>query len=354
MKYLVGLLRIRYVFFYPESKDIVIAGPAEGWMTDPAGRVVGLTTGRPVLQLQDLVTALRAFPPGKKATAEIGCSIDPTPEGLSHMQQFLRSIGSSATPDQTQFIVNGLRNTLGLQVVTVNGVSAATHFAQVLVEADYRMKLIGIGLEQPPVRLVSFVERVNPARVSRNALFRFYFVPDYNCVRVSGDKMAMELVGNGVKLVGADELVTAGGQRQGNAVSGRASQAFTTSFTKNYATLASRSPVYAELRNLIDLAVAAAYIQQQDFCRKADWKMETFGDEQQFPVQTYNVPKHVASTVAALWRGNHLMTPIGGGVQIQPLMAVTPENVLPDEEGEVAKLRDRLKVTPPDGKWWWD
>jgi hypothetical protein len=35
-------------------------------------------------------------------------------------------------------------------------------------------------------------------------------------------------------------------------------------------------------------------------------------------------------------------------------MAVTPENVLPDEEGEVAKLRDRLKVNPPDGKWWWD
>ena len=156
--------------------------------------------------------------------------------------------------------------------------------------------------------------------------------------------MAMELVGNGVKLVGADELVLQAASGTAAAVSGRASQAFTASFTKNYATLASRSPVYAELRNLIDLAVAAAYIQQQDFCRKADWKMDIFGNERQFPVQTYNVPKHVASTVAAIWRGNHLMTPIGGGVQIQPLMAVTPENLLPDEDGEVANLRDRLKV----------
>ena len=112
--------------------------------------------------------------------------------------------------------------------------------------------------------------------------------------------------------------------------------------------------MYAELRNLIDLAVAAAYIQQQDFCRKAGWKMEFFGDETQFPVQTYNVPKHVASTVAAIWKGSQLMTPIGGGVQIQPLMAVKPENTMADDEGRVAKLRDRLRVNPPKGKWWWD
>ena len=213
MKCLAGLLRVRYVFFFPESKDLVIAGPAEGWMTDPAGRVVGLTTGRPVVQLQDMVTALRSFAPGKKPTAEIGCSIDPTPEGLSQMQNFLRSFGAEAVPEQTQFIVDRLQSSLGLQVVTVNGVPGSTHFAQVMVEADYRMKLIGIGLERPPVRLVSFVERVNPAQVSRNALFRFYFVPDYNCVRVSDDKTAMELVGDGVKLVAPTNWL----RREGNA-----------------------------------------------------------------------------------------------------------------------------------------
>ena len=30
-------------------------------------------------------------------------------------------------------------------------------------------------------------------------------------------------------------------------------------------------PVYAQLRNLIDLSVAAAFIQQQEFCGKAEW-----------------------------------------------------------------------------------
>ena len=74
-----------------------------------------------------------------------------------------------------------------MQMITVGGVSAKTHFAQVLVEADYRMKLIGIGLEQPPVRLKSYVARANPSQVGRNALQRWYFVPDYQCVRVSED-----------------------------------------------------------------------------------------------------------------------------------------------------------------------
>ena len=92
MRYLAGLLRVRYVFYYPDSKDIVMAGPAEGWVPDPAGRVVGIGSGRPVVQLQDLVVALRAFPPGGGTTPLIGCSIDPTQEGLAAMQQFLRSV----------------------------------------------------------------------------------------------------------------------------------------------------------------------------------------------------------------------------------------------------------------------
>ena len=57
IRYLAGLQRVRYVFFYPESHDIVLAGPAEGWRTDPLGRVLGIQSGRPVVRLEDLVVA---------------------------------------------------------------------------------------------------------------------------------------------------------------------------------------------------------------------------------------------------------------------------------------------------------
>jgi len=354
MRNLAGLLRVRYVFLYPESKDIVIAGEAEGWMTDPAGRIVGITSRRPVLQLQDLVVALRAFPPDRQPTRLIGCSIDPTPEGLAAMQRFLRSIGSRATPADTQYIVGGLQTSLGLQKVSVNGVSPKTHFAQVMVEADYRMKLIGIGLERPPVRLVSYVDRANPAAVSRNAMQRWFFTPDYQCVRVSRDRRAMQLVGDGVKLVGEDELVTAGGQRKASVRTNAASQAFVAGFTKKYSELAERSPIYAQLRNLIDMAIAAAFMQQEDYYGKADWKMSLLGNENAFSVETYNAPQTVATAVNAIWKGRRLMTPVGGGVTIHPRRALDKGNLLDDDSGKVAELREQTKLNLAEGQWWWD
>jgi len=327
MRYLAGLLRVKYVFYYPETKDIVIAGPAEGWTVTPAGRVVGITSLRPVVQLQDLVVALRAFPPGGRPTSLIGCSIDPTEEGLASMQRFLRSIGSYATPADTQYIVQGLQTSLGLQTVSINGVPPDTHFAQVMVEADYRMKLIGIGLERPPVRLVSYVERANPATVSRNALVRWYFTPDYQCVRVSEDGLAMELVGDGVKVVGEDELVAASGQRQATGRINLASRAFVTSFTQKYPELAERSPVFAELRNLIDLAIAAAYIQKADLYGKAGWTMPLFGDEKKFAVRTYQAPT---------------------------AKALESDKLLPDEAQRVKRTRESIRLELAEGQWWWD
>ena len=92
MKALAGLTRVQYVFYYPDTKDIVIAGPAEGFFPDFTGRMLGMNSGRAVVELQDLAAALRAFPPGGKPTHEIAVSIDPTQEGLARMQQWLRTI----------------------------------------------------------------------------------------------------------------------------------------------------------------------------------------------------------------------------------------------------------------------
>ena len=59
IRYLAGLQRVQYVFVYPDQHDIVLAGPAEGWKLNAEGEVVGNVSGRPVLQLDDLVVALR-------------------------------------------------------------------------------------------------------------------------------------------------------------------------------------------------------------------------------------------------------------------------------------------------------
>ncbi len=93
--HLAGLTRVQYVFFYPDTRDIVLAGPAEAWGADLSGRVCGIETGQAMLELEDLVVALRAFPPSGNKTSVILCSIDPTPEGLAKVQAFIKSIGQN-------------------------------------------------------------------------------------------------------------------------------------------------------------------------------------------------------------------------------------------------------------------
>ncbi len=357
MKHLAGLTRIQYVFYYPETQDIVIAGPAEAWIEDNAGRVIGIETGQPVLELQDLVVALRTFPPAKKSNPMVYCSIDATEEGLSRMQQFLDRIGRtfSAGNINEQFIVEGLRESLGMQVITLGGIPANTHFAQVMVEADYRMKLIGIGLEEPPARFKSYVELANFASIASNAMCRWWFVPDYQRVKISEDGYAAELVGNGVKLVGEDEVVSGDGSRQQTGGQNRASRKFTQGFTKKYAEIARNAPVYGQLRNCVDLLVAAAFIQDNDLYGKANWKLDVLGDEGVYPVESFNAPQHVATAVNSVWKGRHLATPVGGGVQIHAKQALTSENLLADKDGAVSKARDSIELGDlPTDQWWWD
>lgn len=354
MKYLAGMTRLQYVFYYPESNDIVIAGPAEGFMLDGLNRPVGISSGRSVLQLEDLVVALRAFGPSGESTQHVGVSIDPTEEGLQRMQQYLNQLNQGGLPGSTAQLTTGLQRSLGKQTVTVRGISPNTHFANVLVEADYRMKLIGIGLEQPPVRIASYVKLARPTR-SGNAMQRWYFVPDYESVLASDDGFAIELIGEGVKLVEASEVVQADGRRVASRKVDPASQRFVRTFTQLYPQLALKMPVYAQMRNMIDMLIASAYIQQQDFYGQAGWSMDVLGNEQLYPVEIYYAPKQVESAVNAVWKGNVLMTPIGGGVSINPLRAVSAQNIQPDIDGKVSAAQKKVGgVSLEEGQWWWD
>lgn len=354
MRHLAGLTRLTHVFLYPESGDIVVAGPAEGWTQDLSGRVVGIESGRATLLLEDLLVALRMYPPGQKPDQVLGCSIDPTPEGLARMQQFLAEFGTRATPADTQYIVEGLRTNLGLQNVRILGVPPKSHFAQVLVEADYRMKMIGIGLEQPPIKMASYIDKANPSQVARNAIQRWYFTPDYQCVVLSDDDQAMQLVGEGVKLIGADEMVHGDGSRSRAARPDKASELFVTAFTRKYPELAAKSPVYAQLRNLIDMAIAAAFIQDKDYYSQVDWTADTLRDESKVPVETYAEPVQVETVVTSVWRGNQLMTPVGGGVHIEPQEALSYDNIRHDNDGQLEQQRQNITLDLADGQWWWD
>lgn len=355
MANLAGLTRIENVFVYPETGDVVIAGPAEGWRAGVDGSTVGLKSGRPTLRLDDLVVALRAYPAEGQSASFVGCSIDPTEDGLRNMQSFIKSEAQPQTDvDRVNYAV-GLRNALGLQSVNVWGVSPKTNFAATLVAADYRMKLIGVGLEEAPVKLVTYAEKSNPRVNPTNGLARWYFTPNYDCVVETENGDAIQLLGDGVNLVGEDELVGADGKRSSNSGRGNpATKAYAKSFTSKFDKIAAEIPVYASLRNLVDMTIVAAYLQKEGAYAKTNWDAEFFSDEEKFPTETLNEIQFAQTAVNVInHKGGITSYPTGGGVRIEPQIALDVEHIQYDQKGSVEKKREQSENND-SSRWWWD
>ena len=66
---------------------LVLAGPAAAWRPDADGRLVSQASGRPILQLDDLVVILRHMMPA--AESKFGCSINPREAALAKTKDFL-------------------------------------------------------------------------------------------------------------------------------------------------------------------------------------------------------------------------------------------------------------------------
>ena len=352
---LAGLNRLEYVFYMPESKDIVIAGPADQWHLDANNRLVGLTTGRPTLKLEDLIVALRAFASNEEPVSVIGCSIDPTTEGLKRMKQYYAQFGGQMPQGaDPRRIALGAKDALGMQTITIKGVPNTTHFAQILVEADYRMKLIGIGLEVPPIPMQSWIQRTSPG-ANADSLQRWYFQADYSSVTTNEAGTALHLQGRGVKLSGEKEGVQKNGDRTRTGNSGdKASQDFTKEFTEKFDKLADVTPVFFEMRNLFDISVAAAFIQDRNLYEKSGWKLGAFANEAMCRVHAAAGVSQVETAVNAVWKNSQLVTPIGGGVHIAARKLVDPsatkvENEIDDLRGKGSAPKDLAA-----DQWWWD
>ncbi len=209
IQFLAGLQRIEYVFVYPEDKDIVIAGPAEGWkVRSEDGSVVGSVSQRPVIRLEDLLTAFRTVDAARNEP--ISVSIDPTEEGTLRLNQVLKSVNTNVPP---AVIDAKVREAFGPQQVKFTTVSTASRMAQVLVAADYRMKLLAMNHEEAPVSgLPSYMEMVRNVRMTGTQP-RWWIACEYDSIRHTEDGLAWKLDGRGVKAMTEEELIGSDGRR---------------------------------------------------------------------------------------------------------------------------------------------
>jgi hypothetical protein len=346
MRYLAGLQRIRYVFVYPEQSDIVVAGFAEGWKIDSHGITVGATSGRPCMLLDDLVVALRTVRAG---AGEITCSIDPTPEGLTRLHEHIAKLRAIDDPQREAQTIEQL---VGPQTITVTGVPATSHFARVLVAADYRMKRLGMKLEPAPIPgLLSYVDMIRPnTRGMQSMTPRWWMVPNYDPLLTDAQGLAWEIRRASVKALTEETLFGEHGSKAQTGKVNPTAQAWANNFTNKYDELSLKDTIFGQLRNCMDLAVLAALIVKQDLSGKAGYQMPLWLDDVNLPATEMAAPHTTATQVSFSKRASNWIFTASGGVQLKLEQIV--DRTQQGDQVEPARLQAK---PPADAQpWWWD
>jgi hypothetical protein len=342
VRFMAGLQRVRYVLVYPERQDIVLAGPAEGWRVDSKGNVVGATTGRPVLTLDDLLVALRTAESSNDSG--ISCSIDPTPEGLQRMQQLSGRLSAQAGP---QVAGQQMEEAVGPQTISVTGVPPTSHFARVIVAADFRMKRLAMDFEPAPVDgMPSYLAIAKNRRGGlNNAMPRWWLAPNYEPLQRDAKGLAWELRGPGVQCMTEQEFLNDAGQKQKSDHGDPTAQKWADSFTENFEQLAHEDSSFGALRNVMDLAVVAALMVKERLIDRAGFVAPNLMHDQ--PLDEYPIPRIVPSQASFVKAGRQWIISVSGGVQIFPWQVA--------DRTEVAEELASARVEEPAAasNWYW-
>lgn len=357
MQSLAGLQKIQYVLVYPETGDIVLAGPAGDWRANVEGRIVDVEKGRPVVQLDDLVTVLHnAY--GKEG--RFGCAITPTQENLAAAKATIEKWAAKPiSPTQRGRWLEDIRSSLGQQDVTIHGIDPRTRAARVIVEADYRMKLVGMGLEPGVLGVESYLSSIDlkpgEAPPAMNVL-RWWFTLNYGALSSTEPRDAFEIKGPGVKVLSENELLSERGERIHTGASDELNARFARSFTKHFEELAAKYPVYADLRNVFDLALVTALMKSEDLPGQVGWEMTHFGPQGTYEVALGIAPTHTESVVNhRVIGGKTIVAGISGGVTVDPRQLVQPNQIKTDTYGVLkGERKESVPVNLPRGAWWWD
>lgn len=349
---LAGLTEVQFLFVFPETSDIVIGGPAGDWKQDETGRTVGVVSGRPTLKLDDLVTLSRTFSSG--GSGFFLCSIDPKPEQVQAVRDYAAK--TKLSPQNVGKVTQTLEDMLGLQNVIVQGIPADSRVASVIVDADYQMKLIGIGEREGAKGMKSYFDLLSRAERRGAAMdaLRWWMTVGYDAIQVSPDRQAFEFSGRAVQCQSENQLVAADGSRQSTGKADGANTEFAKLFTEHLPELASQDIVFADLQNIFDLGLATALINTMGLNRQAGWHPEVFTTDGVYSPAAVEVPAELMTAASSrTYRGGEIVIQVAGGIRGDLRSVVrNPENF--QVSTEVLSTAVNASPVGQTGRWWWD
>jgi hypothetical protein len=357
---LAGLQKVQYIFVYPESGDLVLAGPAGDWSIASHGAIVSLESGRPVVRLDDLL-ALWRRQRAEKSTA-FGCSIVPRQEALARTQEFLNaSAAAPIEPGDRRDWLEELRSTLGVQDVEYYNIDDQSRIAALLLAADYHMKLIGMGLAEGVPGVKSYLATVrNGADGSPPpmAVLRWWFAMPESTVETSDAHDAYALPTNCVCVLSENEMLAARGERVHTGQSDALNRQFAESFTAAFDQLALKYPVYGELERVFELALALAVVEREGLAEKAGWTPSLLLDEQRLRLPRTPAPQEVETVINhRVVGGRQIIAGVSGGVWVDGGKGVQITTGKTTASGNLAKVRKapmQQDREANDVVWWWD
>ncbi len=348
MRYLAGLYRIDYVVVDPASGEVIIVGPAEGWIVLNDGTAIGARNRELILKLDDLIAALRAFPPGCPPQKAVWCSIDPTEEGRRRLRAALAQIRQPVNRGQIRRLAAVLKQAFGPHRVVVSGVPRECGIAFKMVGADYAMKAVAMGVVRPGVRgLRSYVEMVPLRQAGTVKVQRWWFVPDENLLSCTEDKTVWKLSSRRVRLLGdSDFQIRTSGEQDPFHQPDPWNRRFAEQFTRSFPKLKSRLPVLDALENVFDLLTLAVILEHGGAAALVNWDRSGFLDEDAYSLRSYPTPEYAETLVNIRVSGTRLTTPLGGA-------RYGSNDVL---GGTFSGDVERPPISIPDdpNRWWWD
>jgi len=355
---LAGLQRVELVFVQPPSGDtpgdLVLAGPAGDWQVRPDGKIVDIEAGQPIVRLDDLLTLGRRQ--RQRRGAPFGVSINPRQAGLARVQDYLQASNAKPLePGQRGDWLEGLQASLGKQDVQFFGIAPDSHVARVLLVADYHMKLIGMGLADGVDGVTSYLKTVKvgaDGSLPPMTVLRWWFAMEYDPVTTTAERDVFQLQGPGAKVLSENELLAARGQRVHTGQSDDLNSQFASSFSDAFEQISQKYPLYTELRNVFDLSMVLALVEQEGLLERAGWQPTLFANADWLPLPRMRVPAEVETIVNhRVIRRKHIVAGVSGGVWIDARKTLAVE-------AGASKLA-AVKAAPAGREqgevvWWWD
>ncbi len=339
---LAGLSRIEFVQVDVANEDILLAGPASGDRANAA----------PGFHLVDLALLVELI---STRSSPLGCSIDPTDDGIRAAQQLLAPAGAlKRLAINPQKFVGQMQDAIGPHHVRVFGMPAGSPAAIALITADEHMKQLGFGTAQTPVAIKSYFDHLDQqADVPAESLIRWWFTFADEPIQADPKQNLFQLPRHCVALLSEQQWVS----QQGRKSTGKhdlAADAFAAGMTDSLDQLRQAHPDYARMCALFELALSlqvALEASQQQSLQAWFPQLRQLGQLAEEPLAE---PKTVSGLSA--WhrtKQGTVVAVVSGGVQINARQLAIREhwqsNSIPVDLPTAS-----TSVESSHAHWWWD